>query len=280
MCFCRLHGLPAILLAVFATASPTSRADCTDTSYAKLRPPAYPPSAVAAKAEGRVLIEVTVSVDGVPGDFIVRQSSGNADLDQAALDAVSAWRFNPSICNGKATVAKAVVPFDFKLNENATTTPGEARTLSNEGASSTGATVAGKDDRELAPDQTPIGVETAAELLKQLQDDEGVMRLGVHRVDADTTLSSYLKPEDATVFDVVQSTEHGWNAVTGGGWTSLIRTRYVTTARAMHELYAQLCNGDADWCKLQLVIYLQQMRENPPPPPPPPQARRRVSGEK
>ncbi len=67
--------------------------------------------------------------------------------------------------------------------------------------------------------------------------------------------------------------------MSGGGWTSIIRTRYVSAARVTRELYAQLCDGDADWCKWQLASYLQRMRENPPPIPPPAPRRRGSTSE-
>jgi len=278
MCSFRTHGLRVVLLTIFAIASSTSHAACTDPTYAKLKPPVYPPSAVSAKTEGRALIEVTVSVDGVPSDFIVRQSSGSAELDQAALAAVSEWRFNPALCNGRPARAKAVVPLDFNLTEDeatgrlAGTPPGET--------ANAGRVIATKDNRELLADKEPIGAASAAALLERLQKDESAIRIHSRRIDTSTTLSEYLKPEDVAVFDVIQSTEHGWNAVNGGGWTSIIRTRYVTGAHVTRELYAQVCDGDSDWCELQLASFLQVMREDPPPIPPPPPPRRSVSGER
>lgn len=278
-CSCRLRGPGIALLAVFAIASSTARAACTDPSYAKLKPPVYPPSAVSAKTEGRALIEVTVSVEGVPHDFIVRQSSGSAELDRAALDAVSEWRFNPALCNGKATPAKAIVPFDFNLREDeaaqgsAPAPPGENRPIA-------GRAVAGKDNRELAADQEPMGAASAAELLRRLEKDETVMRLRSRRIDASTTLSRFLAPEDVATFDVIQSTEHGWSVASGGGWASIIRTRYLTVGHVTRELYAQLCDGDSGWCELQLASYLQVMREDPPPLPPPPPPRRSAPAER
>ncbi len=108
------------------------------------------------------------------------------------LDAVSAWRFNPSTCNGKATIAKAVEPIAFSLTEDAA-----PATSPSEGRADAGTVAAGKDDRELAPDQTAIGAANAAAHLRQLQQEEGVMRLPPHRIDADTTLSAYLNPRTA-----------------------------------------------------------------------------------
>lgn len=267
-----------VSLALLALAASAAHADCTETSYAKLKPPVYPPSAVAAKAEGHVLIEVTVSVDGVPGDFVVRKSSGNADLDQAARDAVSAWRFNPSLCDGKPAISRALVPFDFSLNEDPTGLP-SARMLPNDDAPAGSGAVALPDDRELRPDPAPIGAANAAVLLAQLRNDESVDALEPRQIDATTRLTVFIKPEEREVFDVVQSTEHDWNAVSGGGWTSIMRMRFVFAERMTRELYAQVCDGDDDWCRFRKARYLQSMRGNPPPIPPP-APRRHAPGER
>jgi TonB family protein len=262
------RGLRTLLPALLAVVPSMSRADCTDVSYAKLRPPKYPEAAIAAKAEGRVLVQVTIGVDGVPGDLVLSTSSGNADLDQAALDAVAEWRFNPHICNGKPVVGEAVVPVEFNLHE-AMADGATTAVSSNENEPDANRTIPTKENRELAPDPKSIGAANAAELLRQLRDDESMHALKPHRIDASTMIMTFVEPEERTVFDVVVSTEHGWNAVTGGGWTSIIRTRFVSMVRVTRELYTQVCDGDDDWCKFQQMSYLQLMRESPPPIPPP-----------
>jgi protein TonB len=48
---------------------------------------------------------------------LVKQSSGHAVLDEAALAAVRAWRFEPATLNGAPVEAEAEVPIRFKLTD-------------------------------------------------------------------------------------------------------------------------------------------------------------------
>ena len=264
----RIDGARPLASAVFAFVSSMSHAGCVDPSYLKLRPPKYPQAAITAKAEGRVLVQATVGVDGVPSDLLVQTSSGNTDLDQAALDSVAGWRFNPRTCDGKAVVGQVIAPVEFNLHA-AMLEQDTAGALPDEDSPDPSTVIVTRDHRELAPDPRPIGAATAADLLKQLREDKSVRALKPREIDAATTLTVFIKPDERAVFDVVQSTEHGWNAVTGGGWISIIRTRFVSAPHATRELYAQRCDGDDDWCRSRQTSYLRSMRENPPPIPPP-----------
>ena len=60
--------------------------------------PRYPPDAVAAKAEGVVILEVWIGVDGRVIDANVLRSKPL--LDQAAVDAVRQWEYAPTLMNG------------------------------------------------------------------------------------------------------------------------------------------------------------------------------------
>ena len=77
-------------------------------------PPQYPRRALSAGIGGKVLVRVEVGPDGVPTDSSLVQSSGEPDLDRAALQAVRRWRFHPASQNGVATVGSVVVPFVFE----------------------------------------------------------------------------------------------------------------------------------------------------------------------
>jgi protein TonB len=80
-----------------------------------MRPPVYPPRCLRLGIEGRVKVRVLVGENGRPQEVTVGQSSGEASLDQAALDAVREWRFEPAKRNGVAVRAWAIVPVEFKL---------------------------------------------------------------------------------------------------------------------------------------------------------------------
>lgn len=58
--------------------------------------PDYPSSARKAGIEGTVRIRFLVGKDGSVESASVSASSGNAELDQAALNAAYGWRFNPA----------------------------------------------------------------------------------------------------------------------------------------------------------------------------------------
>jgi protein TonB len=79
--------------------------------------PDYPRAAIRARAEGTVLLEVLVGIDGRPLEVTIRDSSGNRRLDAAARDQVlQAWRFRPAMRNGHAVQAIGLVPVNFRLD--------------------------------------------------------------------------------------------------------------------------------------------------------------------
>jgi protein TonB len=79
------------------------------------RPPVYPESARRRGQQGRVILQVNVSTDGLPVAVSVAQSSGVASLDAAALSAVQRWRFVPATRAGVPVAATAEVPILFRL---------------------------------------------------------------------------------------------------------------------------------------------------------------------
>jgi TonB family protein len=264
----RIAPTCAFALVALLLASTAAHAECVAPSYLKLKPPVYPPAAIKAKAEGKVIVGATIALDGVPGDLAVVTSGGNADLDQAALDAVATWRFNPASCDGVPALQRIAVPVDFSLVHE--TTPDQTLGVMADGdAPAPGTAIPTDDHRELAPDRQPIAAATVAALLAKLRDDERGAPAKVIRIDPQTTLSMYFGANERGVYEVVQSSERGWSAVSAG-WTSIIRTRFANGPNGVtRELYSQLCDGDAEWCKTQLVVYLARMRESPPPIPPP-----------
>ncbi len=81
----------------------------------EMKPPVYPPRCLRLGLEGRVRVRVLVGENGRPQEVTVGESSGESALDQAALDAVRGWRFEPARRNGVPVRAWAVVPVEFKL---------------------------------------------------------------------------------------------------------------------------------------------------------------------
>jgi protein TonB len=79
--------------------------------------PVYPALARAAGVQGVVILEVTIGADGVVSDAQVLRSIPL--LDQAALDAVRQWRYEPTLLNGVPTPVILTVTVNFVLPPSA-----------------------------------------------------------------------------------------------------------------------------------------------------------------
>jgi protein TonB len=77
--------------------------------------PRYPPEAKRARAQGIVYLQVIIDPEGKPREVVVHRSSGFAQLDAAAREAVLGWLFKPYRENGIARSARAIVPVQFGL---------------------------------------------------------------------------------------------------------------------------------------------------------------------
>ncbi len=86
-----------------------------NAEYLNNPPPAYPGTSRRLREEGRVLLQVRVTAQGLPDSVEIRQSSGFARLDEAALAAVAQWRFVPARRGDEPISASVLVPVDFRL---------------------------------------------------------------------------------------------------------------------------------------------------------------------
>ena len=77
--------------------------------------PPYPKAAFRVGAEGTVDVAVEVNVDGTVAAIKLARSSGNALLDQSALDTVAGWRFRSASKDGVLRKSVVVVPITFRL---------------------------------------------------------------------------------------------------------------------------------------------------------------------
>jgi TonB family protein len=84
--------------------------------------PTYPDDARAARVQGVVIIEATVSANGTVADARVLRSVPM--LDQAALDAVRQWVYEPTRVNGVAVpvIMTVTVNFTLGMSESASVT--------------------------------------------------------------------------------------------------------------------------------------------------------------
>ncbi len=80
--------------------------------------PVYPDFARRANVQGTVVLEVDVFKDGSVGAIRVVRSvqPGPGGLDEAAINAVRAVRFQPGRSSGNPVDTTVIVPVEFKLN--------------------------------------------------------------------------------------------------------------------------------------------------------------------
>jgi len=80
--------------------------------------PVYPHTAYKLGIEGRVLIDLSMSAEGAVEKVHIRDSSGFAVLDSAAVRAVKKWRFYPVLRNGKAIPFTDTGHIIFKIKDS------------------------------------------------------------------------------------------------------------------------------------------------------------------
>jgi protein TonB len=75
--------------------------------------PMYPPIAKAARVQGTVVLQATISKTGtIEGLHVI---SGPAMLQQAAMDAVRSWRYRPYLLNNEPVEVETTVNVVFTL---------------------------------------------------------------------------------------------------------------------------------------------------------------------
>lgn len=78
--------------------------------------PAYPAGARRKGEQGRVVLRVLVSGNGLTKMVTLQSSSGSPQLDNAAIKSVRGWRFVPAKRGSQPIEAWVKVPIEFKLN--------------------------------------------------------------------------------------------------------------------------------------------------------------------
>jgi periplasmic protein TonB len=77
--------------------------------------PVYPPLAKAARVQGIVVLEAVIAKDGSVQNL--RVVSGHQLLIQASIDAVSRWRYQPTLLNNEPVEVITTVTVTFRLNQ-------------------------------------------------------------------------------------------------------------------------------------------------------------------
>jgi protein TonB len=78
--------------------------------------PRYPDSARRRGVEGTVIIKAYVTEQGRVEQVQVERSAGHTDLDQAAVEAVGRWRFEPARQDRRPIAMWVSIPVKFMLN--------------------------------------------------------------------------------------------------------------------------------------------------------------------
>jgi len=79
--------------------------------------PRYPTAARRRGLEGRVVLRVFVTTDGRAGSVSVRTASPHPLLDEAAIETLRRWRFEPARRAGVPVAAWVDIPITFRLND-------------------------------------------------------------------------------------------------------------------------------------------------------------------
>lgn len=79
--------------------------------------PSYPPAARERGIEGAGLFEVKVTRDGSVGEVKVKQSTGLAVLDEAAVATIKTWTFEPGRRGPNPVESWVEVPVRFSLKQ-------------------------------------------------------------------------------------------------------------------------------------------------------------------
>jgi len=77
--------------------------------------PVYPEGAKAAGIEGKVVLHAVIGMNGKPLSLRVMNTEVDPELARSALEAVSQWRYTPTLLNGEAIEVDTTVMVNFSL---------------------------------------------------------------------------------------------------------------------------------------------------------------------
>lgn len=79
--------------------------------------PVYPPQAFRAGIEGWAEVDFTVNERGVTRDIVVVASEPRGVFEDAAIEAVAAWKYRPRIVNGRPLPERSTVTLRFSVDD-------------------------------------------------------------------------------------------------------------------------------------------------------------------
>ena len=98
-----------------APAAPKIDLPSSNAAYLQNPAPAYPAISKRMGEQGKVVLRVFISTDGLPQKIEINQSSGFDRLDRQAQDTVLRWKFVPGKRNGVPEAMWYLVPIHFVL---------------------------------------------------------------------------------------------------------------------------------------------------------------------
>jgi TonB family protein len=77
--------------------------------------PVYPAKAKAAGIEGTVILHAIIGMEGSPLSLRVMNNQIDPELARAAVEAVSKWRYRPTLLNGQPIEVDTTIMVNFRL---------------------------------------------------------------------------------------------------------------------------------------------------------------------
>ncbi|HMD09212.1 MAG TPA: M56 family metallopeptidase [Candidatus Acidoferrum sp.] len=77
--------------------------------------PVYPESARSAGISGTVVLHAVIGMDGKPLSLRVKNSQIDPDLARSAVEAVSQWRYSPTLLNGEPIEVDTIITVNYSL---------------------------------------------------------------------------------------------------------------------------------------------------------------------
>ena len=77
------------------------------------RGPIYPPGPARRCIDGKVMLRLSIDSEGIVRKIEIDYSSGNRQLDDAAISAAATWRFTPERRNGIPVDSVMLFPISF-----------------------------------------------------------------------------------------------------------------------------------------------------------------------
>jgi TonB family protein len=79
--------------------------------------PAYPADMKEQRQEATVVLQATISKDGVPQSLSVETTDVNRSFIDAAIEAVKQWRYRPTLLNGEPVEVITNITINFTLSQ-------------------------------------------------------------------------------------------------------------------------------------------------------------------